>query len=69
MWFLRNRTASADEAKSALEDAKKNLRKIQDRSCDVTKVANALKEIRERNHFAEQLEAIISRGIYPNDNA
>lgn len=60
MWFRRS--DSAEEAKNALADAKTNLRKVQARSSEVTRVANALKEIRERNHFAEQLEAIIRPG-------
>lgn len=68
MWLFRRRDSS-DEAKNALEDAKHNLRKVQARSSEVSRVANALKEIRERNHFAEHLEAIIrSGGLYPNDS-
>lgn len=65
---LFRRSDSSEEAKKALADAKHNLRKVQARSSEVSRVANALKEIRERNHFAEQLEAIIrSGGHYPND--
>lgn len=60
MWFRRS--DSAEEAKYALADAKRNLRKVQARGSEVTRVANALREIRERNHFAEQLEAIIRPG-------
>lgn len=65
---LFRRSDSSDEAKTALADAKHNLRKVQARSSEVSRVAKALKEIRERNHFAEQLEEIIrSGGLYPND--
>lgn len=58
MWFRRQNKNSV-ESEAALEDAKKNLRKVQNRGCEVSSVANALKEMREKNHFAEALEAIM----------
>jgi vacuolar-type H+-ATPase subunit H len=62
MWPLRRRRSKAtEEATKALKDAEKNLHEVKERGCEVRKVATALKEIRERNHFAEQLEAIILR--------
>ena len=60
MLFRRRRNTEAAEA---LEDARKNLKKVQSRGGEVSRVAKALKDIRDRNHFAEALEAIIaSRG-------
>lgn len=56
---FRRRSKTDVESEKALEDAKKNLRKVRSRSSEVSRVANALKDIRERNHFAEQMEVII----------
>lgn len=62
MWPLpRRRSKATEEATKALKDAEKNLHEVKQRGCEVQQVANALKEIRERNHFAEQLEGIILR--------
>lgn len=49
------------DSEAALRDAQKNLRKVEKRGSEVTSVANALRELRERNHFAEQMEEIIVR--------
>lgn len=57
MWPFR-RDSNDDEAKKALADARKNLRRVQRRGDQVTSVAESLRERRERNHFGEQLEAI-----------
>lgn len=62
MWFRRRReTSSSEEAAKALLDARQNLREVRRRSTEVSKVAQALKDIRERNHFAEQMEEILVR--------
>lgn len=62
MWPLRRRQSKEhDEADIALEDAKRNLRQVQRRNGEVTAISNALREIRERNHFAENLESIVLR--------
>lgn len=50
------------EANAALEDAEKNLQRVKRRGTEVHRVVGALREIRERNHFGEQLEQIILRG-------
>jgi hypothetical protein len=66
MWFLRKReTKSTEEANKALLDARQNLREVRGRGREVSKVADALREIRERNHFIEQLEDIVThrRGL------
>lgn len=56
MWpFRRN---DNEEAKKALIDARKNLRRIQRRGDQVTQISDELKDLRERNGFGEQLEAI-----------
>ena len=60
MWFRRGNKAGV-ESEEALKDATKNLCEVQKRQPEVTKIANALKEFRERNHFAEQLEEIVLR--------
>jgi len=49
------------ESAKALRDAERNKRKVEMRGKEVTKVVEALRELRERNHFAEQMEAIIVR--------
>jgi len=66
MWFRRRKTDTIVEATEALEDAKKNLQEIKQRSGEVSRVSNALRDFRERNHFAEQLEAII---LHPKRSA
>ena len=61
MWWRRRKTDTIVEATEALEHAEKNLEEVKGRSGEVRKVSNALRDFRERNHFAEQLEAIILR--------
>lgn len=58
--LFRRRKGNAD-AQKALDDARKNLYKVQKRGSEVSRISNALKEIGERNHFAEQMEEIIVR--------
>lgn len=61
MWWRRRKTDTIVEATEALQDAEKNLQEVKDRSGEVRRISNALRDFRERNHFAEQLEAIILR--------
>lgn len=49
-----------DESKVALEEAEENLKDIQTRNDEVKDVSSALREIRERNHFAEQMIVLMS---------
>ena len=58
MWF-RRRSEASKEAEEALKDAQENLEEVKKRGPEVTEVAKALRDIRERNHFAEQLEDLI----------
>lgn len=56
MWFRRHKNK---EAEKALEEAQTSLRAIQQRTIEVNIITSKLREIRQRNHFAEALEAII----------
>lgn len=47
------------DSKKALEDAKQSLHIVKSRAPEVREVATALKEMRERNHFADKLIAIM----------
>lgn len=72
MWsFLRRlrRSDSKEEATKALLDAEKNLEHVQRRSQEVSEVADALREIRKRNHFAEALEEILRPKGNSHDSA
>ena len=60
MWFQR-RDKPNNEAQKALRDAESNLKRVKDRGDEVTELADAFREFRQRNHFAEQIEEIISR--------
>lgn len=60
MWSLRrDKPTASEESIEALKEAQQHLVAIQKRGREVTDVSNAIRKIRERNHFAEQLEAII----------
>ena len=61
MWFPWRSKGKDGESEKALREAQKNLRQVQRRGKEVTRVADALRELRERNHFAEQMEEIIVR--------
>lgn len=71
MWSLwRNKSREGEaRADKALRDATRNLHDIKERSAEVTQVANALRDFRERNHFAEGLEAIIFQQRGPLNDA
>lgn len=58
MWFPW-RSKTNGESEKALKEAEAAKRKANRRGGEVTEIAEALKEFRERNHFAEQLEQII----------
>lgn len=57
--FRLNRPKSNPEAANAVRDATKNLEKVKARHPEVREVSQTLKSLRERNHFAEQLEALM----------
>jgi hypothetical protein len=63
MWFRRQKHREELVAsEQAILDATKAKKRVEDRNPEVRAVAKTLKEIRERNHFAEQLRIIIERG-------
>lgn len=57
--LFRRRKKSTEDAQAALEDACKNLKQVEQRSDEVSRVSEAIKQVGERNHFAEQLEEIV----------
>lgn len=60
MRFLpRRKPATTCEAAIALEQAAITLDAIKDRSHEVTQISAALRILRERNHFAEQMGVIM----------
>jgi hypothetical protein len=60
MWFLRRRRSeSSDEASAAVKDAQKHLNRVRKRDQEVSDLSDSLREVRHRNHFAEQMEQII----------
>jgi len=71
MWSLWRNKGKEGEARAdeALRNANRHLLDIQERSAEVTEVATALRNFRERNHFAEGLEAIIRQQRGPLNDA
>lgn len=60
MWpFRRKATKNMKESQQAILDATKILRQTRERGPEVSRVAQTLHDIRERNHFAEQLQSIL----------
>lgn len=60
MWpFRRKVTRNMKESTQAILDATSTLRRTQERGPEVSRVSNALRDIRKRNHFAEQLQTIM----------
>jgi hypothetical protein len=67
VWFRRrSRELVVDESHKALVEAEAAHLEVQKQGNEITNLARALRDIRERNHFAEQLEEIIvkKRGGY-----
>lgn len=58
-WPGRRRNDSNTDSEEALKDAKQQVRKAEKRTKEVTEVVDALRELRERNHFADAMEEII----------
>jgi predicted RNA-binding Zn ribbon-like protein len=61
MWPFRRRK-NGKESQQAILDATKALREVVDRDKEVRETSGALRLIRERNHFAEQLKVIMEGG-------
>jgi hypothetical protein len=63
MWpFGRKRRESMTESQKAVKEATQSLKRVQERDPEVRAVSKTLKDIRERNHFAEQLKIIMEGG-------
>jgi len=59
LWF-RHRDRIGTDSQEALRDAEQNLKIVQERGPEVSQIAGSLKNIRERNHFREALQEIIT---------
>lgn len=57
--FRRPDNPGRELSRVALKDAVMNLRKVQARHSEVQEVSTALREMRERNHFAESLMTLM----------
>jgi hypothetical protein len=68
LWRNKDREGAA-RADQALRDAKRSLRDIEERGPEVAQVAKALRDFREKNHFAEGLEAMIRQQKGPLNDA
>ena len=63
MWFRRReQKKSLVEAEQALIDASRAKKRVEDRTSEVRAISLSLRDMRERNHFAERLRVIIERG-------
>jgi hypothetical protein len=58
MWFRREQS-TGDESQKALKESTRSLKQTELRTVEVTAVSEALRTLRERNHFAEELESIM----------
>lgn len=59
MWPFRRNTQDFEDSEQAILNARKELREVKSRTHEVHEVSGALRNFRERNHFAEQLRAIM----------
>lgn len=59
--LFRRRKQATEDAKKALDEACEKLQEVKERGHEVSRVSKALKEMGERNHFAEQMEEIFFR--------
>ena len=62
MWLHPSRAVGHNESRMALADAQENLVRARARTPEVITVAQALRTLREHNHFAEKLSFIATRG-------
>lgn len=59
MWPFRRKNPGMKESQQAILDAAQSLREVRSRDDEVHQVSGALRTIRERNHFAENLRVIM----------
>lgn len=62
MWFIRRDKEELKKSQQAILDAAESLRETKARDQEVHAVSKTLKEIREKNHFAEKLRIIMEGG-------
>lgn len=62
MWFIRRDKEELKKSQQAILDAAESLRETKARDKEVHAVSKTLKEIREKNHFAEKLRIIMEGG-------
>jgi hypothetical protein len=63
MWFRRQeQKRKLVESEQAILDANRAKKRVEARTPEVRAISLSLKDIRERNHFADQLRIIIERG-------
>jgi hypothetical protein len=62
MWCQRHKHRADPSAEKAMREAHEQLQKTKERTPEVRAVSTALRTMRERNGFAEQLEAIMEGG-------
>lgn len=60
MWRRKNKEKEeVRKATRARDEATESLHEIQAREPEVSEVSESLRTLRERNHFAEQIQAIL----------
>lgn len=62
MWFQRNKAPRVTEAQKALLEAKLHQKEVSERETEVHEVAEASRNLRRDNHFAEDLQALFGGG-------
>lgn len=64
MWPFRRRDEKQKlkQSQQAILDATQSLREVTERNDEIHQISGALRSIRERNHFAEQLQVILKGG-------
>lgn len=57
--FRRRSNAGKENSTKALDEAQASLLRVKERHDEVVRVSTALRELRERNHFADKLIVIM----------
>jgi hypothetical protein len=55
----RFKRSNEGDSEKAIQQAEKHLEEIKSRADEVTEVVRSMRVLRERNHFAERLQALI----------
>lgn len=56
----RKAQVSAEESKKAVEEATRHVQEVKARGPEVQQLAEEMRDIRRRNHFAEQLMTMLN---------